>query len=153
MARNTEVILRAEIENLGHIGDVVEVAPGYARNYLIPRGLAYVATEANKHRVEHEREKYEERLERERVAAEEVARRLEGASFLFHRMAGEEDQLYGSVSPADVSTRLQEEGYEVESPQVGLDQPIKTIGEFVVPIRLHPEVSVEIEVKVEREQT
>lgn len=153
MARNTEVILRAEVDNLGHAGDVVEVAPGYARNYLLPRGLAYVATEANKHRVEQEKEKYEERLREQKVAAERIAGELEQTELAFERMAGEEDQLYGSVSSADIADRLEEEGFEIESEQVGLDQPIKALGEFTVPIRLHPEVSIEIQVKVEREQT
>ncbi|MDX1660387.1 MAG: 50S ribosomal protein L9 [Gemmatimonadota bacterium] len=152
MAKNTEVILRAEVEHLGHAGDVVDVAPGYARNFLIPRGLAYVATEANKHRVEQEKKKYEEKLAEQKVAAEKIAGRLEGEELTFVRMAGEEDQLYGSVSSADVADALVEKGFEVERRDVGLDEPLKSLGEFEVEIRLHPEVSVPIQVIVEREE-
>lgn len=151
MAKNTEVILRAEVEDLGHAGDVVEVAPGYARNYLLPRGLAYLATEANKHRVAQEKKKYREQLARERVEAERLAAALEGRELVFQRMAGEEDQLYGSVSVADVAERLEEEGFPIERQQVRLDQPIKSLGEHEIPIRLHPEVVVQVKAIVERE--
>jgi large subunit ribosomal protein L9 len=150
MAKNTEVILRAEIENLGHAGDVVEVAPGYARNYLLPRGLAYVATDANKHRVAQEKKKYEEKLQQEQTEAETLAARLEGLVLEFREMAGEEDQLYGSVSLADVADRLEALGFEIERAQVKLDQPIKSLGEFEVPIRLHPRVTQTILARVER---
>lgn len=152
MAKSTEVILRAEIDNLGHAGEVVDVAPGYARNYLIPRGLAYVATEANKHRVAQEKEKYQEKLAQQRVAAERQATELEDRTFVFRRMAGEEEQLYGSVSSSDIAERLGEEGHEIEVQQVGIDQPIKALGEFEIAIRLHPEVTTMIRVKVEREE-
>lgn len=150
MAKNTEVILRAEIENLGHAGDVVEVAPGYARNYLLPRGLAYVATDANKHRVAQEKKKYEEKLQQEQARAEALAARLEGLVLEFREMAGEEDQLYGSVSLADIADRLEALGFEIERAQVKLDQPIKSLGEFEVPIRLHPRVTQTILARVER---
>lgn len=150
MAKNTEVILRAEIENLGQAGDVVEVAPGYARNYLLPRGLAYVATEANKHRVSQEKKKYEEKLEQQRAEAEALAARLEGLVIEFRAMAGEEDQLYGSVSSADIADRLEGLGFGIERAQVKLDQPIKSLGEFEVPLRLHPRVTQTILARVER---
>lgn len=152
MAKRSEVILRAEVENLGHAGDLVEVAPGYARNYLLPRGLAYVATEANKHRVAQEKKKYEEKLEQERAEATALAARLEGLVLEFRAMAGEEDQLYGSISVADISDRLEELGFEIERSRVKLDQPIKALGEFEVPLRLHPHVTQPIGVRVEREE-
>jgi large subunit ribosomal protein L9 len=152
MAKRSEVILRAEVENLGHAGDLVEVAPGYARNYLLPRGLAYVATEANKHRVAQEKKKYEEKLEHERAEAIALAARLEGLVLEFRAMAGEEDQLYGSISVADISDRLEELGFEIERSRVKLDQPIKALGEFEVPLRLHPHVTQPIGVRVEREE-
>ena len=152
MAKRSEVILRAEVENLGHAGDLVEVAPGYARNYLLPRGLAYVATEANKHRVAQEKKKYEEKLEQERAEATALAARLEGLVLEFRAMAGEEDQLYGSISVADISDRLEELGFEIERSRVKLDQPIKALGEFEVPLRLHPQVTQPIGVRVEREE-
>ena len=153
MARNTEVILRQEVPNLGHAGDVVEVAPGYARNFLLPRGLAYRATEANKHRVEQEKEKYMEKLERQKVEAESRAESMAGLEMTFEEYAGEEEQLYGSVSSADIADRLGELGYDVEGRQVELDEPIKSLGEFDVSIRLHPEVTTEVRVIVaEKEQ-
>ena len=152
MAKNTEVILRAEVDELGHAGDLVEVAPGYARNYLLPRGLAYVATDANKQRVAQEKKKYEAKLEQERAAAEALAARMEGLALEFRAMAGEEDQLYGSVSIADIADRLEALGFEIERSQIKLDQPIKALGEFEVPLRLHPQVIHPISVKVEREQ-
>lgn len=152
MPKNTEVILRAEVEDLGHAGDLVEVAPGYARNYLLPRGLAYVATEANKHRVVQEKKKYDERLQRERVDAEALAARLEGIVLEFRENAGEEDQLYGSVTIADIADRLEGQGFEIERTRIKLDQPIKSLGEFEVPLRLHPQVSQSITVRVEREE-
>ena len=152
MAKRSQVILRAEVEDLGHAGDLVEVAPGYARNYLLPRGLAYVATESNKHRVAQERKKYEEKLEREMAAAEALAGRLEGLVLEYRENAGEEDQLYGSVSIADIADRLEALGFEIERSQVKLDQPIKSLGEFEVPLRLHPRVTQSISVRVEREE-
>lgn len=152
MANNTEVILRAEVENLGHAGDVVDVAPGYARNFLIPRGLAYVATEANKHRVSQEKKKYQEKLAEQKIAAEKIATKLEGKELTFVRMAGEEDQLYGSVSSTDIADALAESGFEIDRRDVGLDEPFKALGEFEVQIRLHPEVSVPIQVIIEREE-
>jgi large subunit ribosomal protein L9 len=152
MAKNTEVILRAEVDELGHAGDLVEVAPGYARNYLLPRGLAYVATDANKQRVAQEKKKYEAKLEQERAEAEALSSRMEGLVLEFRAMAGEEDQLYGSVSIADIADRLEALGFEIERSQIKLDQPIKSLGEFEVPLRLHPQVTRPISVKVEREQ-
>lgn len=152
MANRTEVILRAEIENLGHAGDVVEVAPGYARNFLFPRGLAYEATEANKHRVAQEKKKYLEHLAEQRVQAEAQATAMAGLELEFRMMAGEEDQLYGSVSSADIADILEVRGYDVPRTGVKLDQPIKALGEYEVPVRLHPEVTTTIRVRVEREE-
>ena len=152
MSKNTEVVLRAEVENLGHAGDVVEVAPGYARNYLLPQRLAYVATGANKRRIEQERRRYEQELGEERVKAEEVATTMSGLVLEFQMMAGDEDQLYGSVSTADIAERLVERGFAAARGHVRLDDPIKTLGEYEVPIRLHPDVSVPIRVRVTRDQ-
>jgi large subunit ribosomal protein L9 len=148
MAKNAEVILRAEVENLGHAGDRVEVAPGYARNYLFPRGLAYPATDSNVHRVEQEKKRYRERLANEKVAAEKQAESMAGIVLEFRELAGEEDQLYGSVSLADLATALEAKGHTVERSQIKLDPPIKKLGEYDVPIRLHPEVTVQIHVTV-----
>ena len=151
MAKNTQVILRAEVEDLGHAGDVVEVAPGYARNYLLPRGLAYAANDANVRRVEHEKRKYRERLQQEMVQAEEAAAVLSGVEITFQMMAADEGQLYGSVSAADIAQKLAAAGHEVGRQQIKLDPPIKALGEYEVPIRLHPEVLTHVQVRVERE--
>ena len=150
MAKNTDVILRAEVENLGHAGDVVEVAPGYARNFLFPRGLAYPATDANVHRVGQEKRKYQERLAREKVDAERLAESMTGVTLEFRELAGEEDQLYGSVSLADVADALAAKGFPIERGHVKLDAPIKQLGEYDVPVRLHPEVTVEVHVTVQK---
>lgn len=152
MAKRSEVILRAEVEDLGQAGDVVEVAPGYARNYLLPRGLAYLATEANKQRVAQEKKRYEEKLEQERAEALALATKLEGIVLEFRAMAGDEGQLYGSVSVADIADRLEGLGFELDRSQVKLDHPIKALGEYEVPLRLHPRVTQPIGVRVEREE-
>ena len=153
MTRNSEVILRAEVENLGHAGDVVEVAPGYARNYLFPRGLAYPATAANVHRVEQEKRKYQEKLAEEKVVAERLAESMAGTTLEFQELAGEEDQLYGSVSASDIAGGLEAKGFRIQRTQVKLDPPIKRLGEYDVPIRLHPEVIVQVHVVVTRGAT
>jgi len=148
MAKNTSVILRAEVEDLGHAGDVVDVAPGFARNFLFPRGLAYAATQANVHRVEQEKKKYRERLATEKVQAEALAATMEGITLEFTELAGEEEQLYGSVSVGDLADALEKKGFTLERSQVKLDAPIKKLGEYDVPVRLHPEVTVQIHVMV-----
>jgi large subunit ribosomal protein L9 len=150
MTRNSEVILRAEVENLGHAGDVVEVAPGYARNYLFPRGLAYPASAANVHRVEQEKRKYHEKLAQEKVVAERLAESMAGITLEFQELAGEEDQLYGSVSSADIAEGLEAKGFRIQRTQIKLDPPIKRLGEYDVPIRLHPEVTVQVHIVVTR---
>lgn len=146
--KTLEVILRRKIENLGEIGDVVRVKPGHARNYLLPQGLAYLATEENKRRLERERARALEAEARERGAAEEAARRIEGLSLTFQVLAGEEGKLYGSVGPADIAARLEEMGHRVEKRQVGLGEPIRALGAYTVPIKLHPDVHPEIKVWV-----
>jgi len=148
MAKNTSVILRAEVENLGHAGDVVEVAPGYARNFLFPRGLAYQATDSNVHRVEQEKKKYQTRLAEEKVQAEALAATMAGVALEFRELAGEEEQLYGSVTVADLAEALENKGFTVERSQIKLDTPIKKLGEYEVPVRLHPEVTVQVHVTV-----
>lgn len=151
MARNTEVILRAEVEDLGRAGDVVEVAPGYARNYLLPRGLAYVATESNKQRIEQEKKRTLEQERETQAQAEALAAAMAGLELTFAENAGDEDQLYGSVSAADIAERISGRGFAVERGQVRLEQPIKALGSYDVPIRLHPEVVVTVLVQVVRE--
>jgi len=135
-----DVILRADVENLGSAGDVVHVRPGYARNYLIPHGLALVATEGSRRRFEEERRQSSRTVERQKVHAEDMASELEGVSLTFTMRAGEEGRLFGSVTNADISEALEKEGLQVDRRDIVLEEPIKDLGVYRVPIRLHAEV-------------
>jgi large subunit ribosomal protein L9 len=143
-----EVILRQAVEKLGHPGDVVKVSPGYARNFLLPRGFAYEATPGNKKRIEQERQRLEAAEEARRGSAEEYAARLEQVSLTFSARVGEEGKLFGSVTSADITQQLAEQGYTVEKRQIELREPIRTLGVYRVPIRLHADVHPEIKVWV-----
>ncbi|RMH11978.1 MAG: 50S ribosomal protein L9 [Gemmatimonadetes bacterium] len=147
-----KLILRKAVENLGAAGEVVEVKPGYARNYLIPHGLAYVASQKNLERLEAEQARAEEQARRDYLEARRRASQLEGASVVFEVRAGEDGKLFGSVTNADIAERLNQGGldFEVDRRIVQLDEPIKTLGVFNVPVRLHSQVEVEVEVRVER---
>ncbi|MGE5569850.1 MAG: 50S ribosomal protein L9 [Rhodospirillales bacterium] len=143
-----EVILREDIEKLGSRGQIVKVADGYARNFLLPRRLAVVATEANKKIVEQERQAHLRREAKEKAAAEELAKMMAGTVLTIAQKAGEQEQLFGSVTAKDISEALAQQGYQVDRRKVHLEDPIKQLGEFKVPIRLHREVTVEITVQV-----
>ena len=146
-----EVILRKPVEKLGAAGETVKVAPGYARNYLVPRGLAYPASEANASRVAHEKKALETRLARAREEAMEAARRLADTSITFVEKAGEEDQLYGSVSAERIAGKLAEMGHPVQRRHVQLEEPIKKLGVYNVEVRLHPEAAASVKVWVVKE--
>ena len=150
--RSIKLILREDLENLGASGDVVVVKPGYARNYLIPQGLAYEASEANVLRIEEERQRAEERARRGYLEARRRASQLEGMSLAFQARAGEEGKLFGSVTSADITDRLNESGldFEVDRRQVELGEPLKQLGESVVQIKLFTDVVVDVTVKIER---
>ena len=145
------VLLVQAVENLGEIGDVVEVANGYGRNFLIPRGLAIAATARNKRQLEHEQHLREHRVARARQDAEVFAGELQAVACRFTRKAGEEGKLFGSVTAIDIAEKLKEAGVEVDRRRIQLDQPIKSLGEFAVPVRLRPEVVAELKVLVEPE--
>lgn len=145
-----QVILLERIERLGKIGDEVRVKNGFGRNFLIPQGKALVANDRNRKRFEHEREAIEARNAAARDAAKTDAEKLEGASFILIRQAGETGQLYGSVSARDVSDAAEEAGHSVPRNSVRLDKPIKAIGLYDVSIRLHAEVAVKVQVNVAR---
>ena len=149
-----KLILRKVVENLGDPGDIVEVKPGYGRNYLVPQGLAYEASEGNIRRLEEEKVQADERARRDYLEARRRAAQLDRMSLTFHARAGEDGKLFGSVTGGDIADRASEQGldFRVERRQVVLDEPLKTLGASRVPIRLHAEVEVEIEVKVEREE-
>jgi large subunit ribosomal protein L9 len=150
-----KVILKQDVDTLGDRGEVVDVKPGFARNYLIPRGLAYEASEGNLKRVEEERKRGEERSKRDYLEARRRASQLDGMALTFHARAGEGDdaKLFGSVTNADIADRANEQGgldFELDRRQVVLEEPLKRLGTVRIPIRLHQDVEVEIEVTVER---
>lgn len=147
-----QVILRDALGKLGRAGDIVTVKPGYARNYLIPKGLAFEATDANVRRIEREKEKIEQRAAEQLEGARARAVSLEGVSVTFNARAGEEGKLFGSITTGDIADKLAEQGVEVDRKQIVLDEPIKSLGVFSVPVRLHAEVQPEVKVWVIKEE-
>jgi large subunit ribosomal protein L9 len=147
-----EVILRDHVENLGRRGEIVKVADGYARNYLLPRKLALPATAANKKWVERERKLAEVRDSEERGAAAAVAARLNALELRITRKVGENDQLYGSVTNADIAEVLAQQGFEIDRRKILLPDPIKALGENTVPVKLHREVTAQVKVVVAKDE-
>lgn len=147
-----QVILMKEMENLGEVGDVVDVKPGYARNYLVPRGFAIKATKSNLARIEEEREHLVAAAEREIEKATTLAGEIEGESLNFPVRAGEEGKLFGSVSSSDIADALAEKGIEVDRRTIQLAEPIKQLGTYKIPIRLSAEVQPEVTVWVVAEE-
>jgi large subunit ribosomal protein L9 len=143
-----EVILRQAVEKLGHPGDIVNVSNGYARNYLLPRGVAYLATEGNKRRIAQERQRLEAAEEARRANAREMASKLEQVSLTFSARVGEEGKLFGSVTSGDIAQQLAAQGFAIEKRHVELHEPIKALGVYRVPVRLHADVHPEIKVWV-----
>lgn len=149
-----KLILKQSVENLGEAGQVIQVKAGYGRNYLVPQGLAYVASEANVKRLEEEQARAEELGRRDFLEARRRASQLEGLSLTFHERAGDDGKLFGSVTVADIVGRAGEGSidFEMDKKTVQLDEPLKSVGVSNVAVRLHPEVEVEIEIRVEREE-
>jgi large subunit ribosomal protein L9 len=147
-----EVILREDVEKLGTRGQVVKVAAGYARNYLLPKRLAVPATASNKSIVEQERQAALRREAKEKSSAEELAKLLSAVTLTTTQKAGEADVLFGSVTVKDVAEMLEHQGYKIDRKKVVLEAPIKTLGEHKVTIKLHREVSTEITVVVNKEE-
>src|SRR5262245_9309987 len=143
-----EVILREHVDNLGRRGEIVKVADGYARNYLLPRKLALVATAGNKQRIERERSRFEAHEAEEKLVAQAIAERLAGIEIEIARKVGETEALYGSVTTSDIAHALDAKGIEVDRRKIVLQEPIKKLGEFDVPIRLQREVTQTVKVKV-----
>src|SRR2546421_3107597 len=146
-----EIILRADVEHLGKVGEVVKVKDGYARNYLLPKGLAYPATEANKKKIAYEGERLAKQRAVEKTAAEGEATRLAEVQLTFEVKVGEEEKLYGSVTASDIQRKLEELGIKVDKRKIDLPEPIRELGEFKVGIKLHPDVRPEILVTVVKE--
>lgn len=147
-----EVILKEDINKLGHRGDVVKVADGYGRNYLLPGKLAIEATAANKAVIAQMKESAIRKSAKEKVGAEDLAAKLNAVVLTFERKAGENDHLFGSVTSADIAHALEAQGFEVDRRKIHLDEPLKTVGEFHVPIRLHREVTTHVQVNVKSDQ-
>jgi large subunit ribosomal protein L9 len=143
-----EVILREDVKSLGKAGELVKVRPGYARNYLLPQGLAYEATDGNRKRIAAESKARETKRTAERGEAEAVAATLGGLTITLARKAGEEGRLFGSITAQDIADGLAAQGHTVDRRKIELAQPIKSIGTAVVPLRLHPDVHAEIHVSV-----
>ena len=146
-----EVILREHVDNLGKRGEIVKVADGYARNYLLPRKLALPATAGNKQHVERERKIVETREAEEKGQADAIASRLASVDITIARRVGETDQLYGSVTGGDIADYLKTKGFEIDKRKLILPEPIKSIGDHNVPLKLHREVTVPLVVHVVKE--
>lgn len=146
-----EVILREDVAKLGHRGEVVKVAEGYGRNYLLPRGLALAVTPANKAMIDKERKANEARLAKEKSEFQAVAERIGGLRYIAPRKVGENDQLFGSVTAGDIGDFLKAKGLDVDKRKVQLEEAIKKLGEHVVAIKLHPEVTANLKVLVTKE--
>ena len=148
-----EVILREHVDNLGRRGDIVKVAEGYARNFLLPRKLALAVTDNNKRQIEREKKLAEARDAEERGQAEAIGQRIAQLEIEVARRVGENDTLYGSVTSADISHALQAKGFDVEKRKIQLSEPLKTLGESTVPVRIHRDVTAQLRVKVVAEHS
>jgi large subunit ribosomal protein L9 len=146
-----EVILREHVDNLGRRGEIVKVADGYARNFLLPRKLALLATDANKQRIERERAKFDAKEAEERKVAEAMSARMANLAIEIRRRVGETEVLYGSVTSSDIADALHDRGFDVDRRKIYLQEPLKKLGEFEVPIRLQRDVTATVKVKVAAE--
>jgi large subunit ribosomal protein L9 len=131
-----QVILTQDVDNLGKAGELVSVRPGYGRNYLVPRGLAVSATVRNKNRLDHEKAQIAKRVEKERATATEIAGRINGMTLQFERQVGEDEKLFGSVTTRDIAEQLKRANVEIDHRWVALDQPVKALGKYEVPVKL-----------------
>ncbi|MBZ5569291.1 MAG: 50S ribosomal protein L9 [Acidobacteriia bacterium] len=146
-----EVILKEDVPKLGSRGDVVKVAEGYGRNYLLPKKLAIEATKANKSVIEQMKAASVRRTQRDKADAEALAAQLAGVSILFQRRSGERDELFGSVTSSDLAAELEKKGFNIDRRKIQLDEPLKTLGEFKVPVRLFKDVTAQVKVEVQKE--
>jgi len=145
------IVLKEDIENLGRRGEIVQVAEGYARNFLLPKGKALLATDGNLKVIDREKRRYQVRVAKEKEEMEALARRIAGLSCTLVRKVGENDQLYGSVTGSDIADCLEKEGIAIDKRRIQLQDPIRTLGIYNVPVKLHPEVRAEVKVWVVKE--
>lgn len=146
------VILKQDVENLGRKGDSVDVAAGFGRNYLIPKRLAIQVTSSNIKMIEIERQALKKRIEKERLSYEELIQRLNQTTLTFKKKAGEKDHIFGSVSSSDIKDALQALGYDIEKKKILLDEPIKRVGNYTVPIKVYYDEQAELKVEVLKEE-
>lgn len=147
-----ELLLREDVDNLGTRGEIVKVRPGYGRNFLLPRGLAVQATAANVKAIQKQRETLLKKAAVEKSTAEEQSALLQKASLEFSRKVGEHGVLYGSVTSMDIAEALAAQGYEIDRKKIQLAEPIKEVGDFEVPVKLHREVTANLKVSVKKEE-
>lgn len=146
-----EVILKEDVPKLGNRGDVIKVAEGYGRNFLLPKKLAIEASKANKAVIEQMKAAALRRSAKEKSQAEELSKQFDGVTVSFVRRSGEHDQLFGSVTSSDVAEALEKKGFNVDRRKVQLHEPLKTLGEFMVPVKLHKDVTAHLKVVIEKE--
>ncbi len=147
-----EVILKEDVNNLGHRGDVVKVANGYGRNYLLPQNLAMEANANNKAVIEQMKNSAVRKSAKEKTEAEALVAQLDAVALTFARKTGENDHLFGSVTSSDIAQQLEEKGFTIDRRKIHLDEPLKSLGDFLVPVRLHREVTAHIKVVVQAEE-
>lgn len=146
-----KVILQEDVKNLGRIGDVVNVSDGYARNYLIPKKLAVEANVKNVRSLGHEKRKMEDKAKKIRNEAQGVSERLSTMTLILHAKAGEEERLFGSITTMDIADALKKEGIDIDRKRILLDEPIKRLGSYSVGIKIHPELTSHLNIKVAAE--
>jgi len=148
-----KVLLKQDVEKLGHKGDIVEVAPGFGRNYLIPRRLAVEVTPQNIKQIELERKALLKKIEKEKLSARELIDRLNQVRLVFRRKAGEKDMIFGSVSAGDIKEELEKLGYFFEKKKILLEEPLRRLGHYTIPIKVYRDEKAEIHVEIVREET
>ncbi len=146
-----EVILRKTVANIGRVGEIVTVKPGYGRNFLIPKGYAYLASDKNKRRVEMEAKRHSEQIAADEASAQDLADRIGQTEIHIKAKTGEGDNLFGTIGSADIAEQLADQGFMIDKRVIELEQPIKAIGVYKVPVRLHPNVHAEVRVWVVKE--
>jgi large subunit ribosomal protein L9 len=151
LRRVMEVILKEDVDTLGHRGDVVKVADGYGRNFLLPKKLAIEATAANRNVIEQMKQSALRRSAKEKESAQQLVAQMEQVELVFTRKVGENEHLFGSVTSSDIAHALEQKGYTIDRRKVQLDEPLKQLGEFHIPVKLHREVSAHIKVTVSAE--
>ena len=143
-----KVILKENVENLGHIGDIVKVAPGYARNFLLPKGLAIEATEKNAKALEHAKRQLEYKKNRVLEAAKQIAAKIEALTLAISHQAGADDRLFGAVTNMELAEQLKAQGLEIDRKRIVLDEPIKHLGDFTAVVKVHPEINAVLKISI-----